>query len=434
MVAQTLQLTESPVALAKVDLEEEEQLAVDLNIEAIPTLILFKKGKTWTTYTGEYVAEKIVEWLNRQGGPPAQNLQGVEKVKALIEEFEVVVIGFFKDQSSNNAEVFLEFADTIATVPLGITSDEDIFTQYSVKNGDIVLFKKFDDRKVKFSGELNVKNLQQFLKEESRPLISEYNPKLLENAYSVKGLVFLFLDKLSEESSRIEDEAKSVAKLFKQDIMFVTVDTETGGNQVTLDMLNVKDEDVPTIRIAKPTKNIKRFVPESNDLSAKSIQKFVNDYLNEKIKPQLLGEILPADWNEGFVYTLVSSNFESVVFDTEKDVLVEFHRTSCGYCKLLHPLLDQVGEYFKRDTNVIVAKIDISVNEVDDDNFVSFPTLKLYRRGNKEVITYQGAITVEAIVNFIKNPNAGGIGSEDKIQEEEGEEDEDYVDGMKEEL
>ncbi|KAB0796261.1 hypothetical protein PPYR_10322 [Photinus pyralis] len=433
MVAQTLALSESPVELGKVDVTEEESLADDHNIKVIPTLVLFKKGKTRAEYTGELVAEKIVEWLTRRCGPPAQDLQGVENVQALIEEFDVVVIGFFKDQSSKNAEVFLEFADSTFSVPFGITSDEDSFAEYSVKNGDIVLFKKFDDRKVKFGGELNVKGLQTFLREESRPLISEFEPDLLETD-GVRGFVLLFLDKLSEESSRIEDEARSVAKLFKQDIMFVSVDTEIGANQAALDMLNVKDEDVPTMRIAKPARNIKRFVPESNDLTAESIQKFVEDYLSGKIKPQFLGADLPEDWKKGFVYTLVSSNFESVVFDTEKDVLVEFHKTSCGYCKLLHPILEQVGEYFKRDTHVIVAKIDISVNEIDDDNFQSLPALKLYLRGDKKVITYKGAITVEAIANFIKNPNAGDIGNEDKSQEEEAEEDEDYVDGMKDEL
>lgn len=48
-------------------------------------------------------------------------------------------------------------------------------------------------------------------------------------------------------------------------------------------------------------------------------------YLAGSLKVHLLSEDLPADWDQTPVVTLVASKFDEVVFDTSKDVLVEFY-------------------------------------------------------------------------------------------------------------
>lgn len=72
------------------------------------------------------------------------------------------------------------------------------------------------------------------------------------------------------------------------------------------------------------------------------------------------------------------------------------------------PIYDQLGEKFA-DTDVIVAKIDATANELEHTKITSFPTIKLYKKGDNSVIDYNGERTLEGFTKFLES---GGQDSE----------------------
>ena len=54
-----------------------------------------------------------MSWLEKKTGPPALALTDVKAAQKLIDDNEVVVVGFFKDQKSEKALAFLETASGI---------------------------------------------------------------------------------------------------------------------------------------------------------------------------------------------------------------------------------------------------------------------------------------------------------------------------------
>lgn len=97
---------------------------------------------------------------------------------------------------------------------------------------------------------------------------------------------------------------------------------------------------------------------------------------------------------------LNSSNFDQTLADTDLPVLVDFHATWCGPCKMLTPIVDQVAE--AKDGEAVVAKVDI--DEARDIaqryQITSVPTLMVFRDG-EPVATVRGVQGRPAIESLI---------------------------------
>jgi len=174
--------------------------------------------------------------------------------------------------------------------------------------------------------------------------------------------------------------------------------------------------------------DMSKFKPESSDIKSDVLTKFVTAFFDGKLKPHLLSQDVPEDWDKASVKVLVGKNFEEVAYDKTKTVLVSFVAPWCGHCKQLTPIYEQLGEKFKDNADIVVAKMDSTANELEEIKIQSFPTIKLFPKDSDEVIDYHGARTVEALANFIDSngkENGKTAADEHADQNEEGaEEDE----------
>lgn len=427
---------DSKIKLGKVDATEENELAEQFGVRGYPTLKFFRNGSP-IEYNGGRQADDIVGWLVKKTGPPAKEIETVEAAEALIAENQVVVLGFFKDRDSKEAKAFLGAASAIDDYPFAITSNDDVYSKYEAKCGSIVLFKQFDEGKVAFEGDATEEEVKKFVQSQSLPLVIDFNHDSAQKIFGgeIKSHLLLFLSKEAGHLDKYVEVARKVAKSYRDQVLFVSINSDEEDHQRILEFFGMKKEEVPSMRLIRLEEDMAKYKPENAELSEENINGFVGKFLKGELKQHLLSQDIPEDWDKNSVKVLVAHNFDEVAMNKDKDVFVEFYAPWCGHCKQLAPIFDQLGDKFKESDSVIIAKMDATANELEHTKITSFPTLKLYRKGDNQVIDYNGERTLDAMAKFVETSGesaAAGVPDVEEVNIEEPELDEDKP--VKEEL
>ncbi|KAA8594499.1 hypothetical protein FQN60_011634 [Etheostoma spectabile] len=414
----------SEVRLGKVDATEETELAQDYGVRGYPTIKFFKGGEKESPkeYSAGRQAADIVAWLKKRTGPSVATLAGVTEAESLIADNEVAVIGFFKDADSEGAKAYEKAAETTDDIPFAVTADDAVFAKFEVSKDSVVLFKKFDEGRNTFDGELTKENLLAFVKANQLPLVIEFTEQTAPKIFGgeIKSHILMFLPKTAKDFQDKMDQFKKAAKGFKGRILFIFIDSDVDDNQRILEFFGLKKEECPAIRLITLEDEMTKYRPESDAITAESIISFCELFIEGKLKPHLMSQDIPEDWDKNPVRVLVGKNFEEVVFDSSKNVP---DAPWCGHCKQLTPIWEKLGEKYKDSADIIVAKMDSTANEIEAVKVHSFPTLKFFPAGEeRKVIDYNGERTLEGFTKFLESGGKEGgapAGDDDDLDAED---------------
>ncbi|RIA82014.1 protein disulfide isomerase [Glomus cerebriforme] len=393
------------IKLAKVDCTAESDLCAEQDVKGYPTLKVFKNGNV-SEYNGGRKAELIISYMKKQSLPAITDVN-VENFDTFKDSDDKVVVGFFTENDQKEYNTFSEISEILRDdFIFGATGQKEVINKAEVKPPSIVLYKKFDEGKDVLEGTFTKDELIDFIRKNSIPLLAEIGPENYAS-YVDSGLplAFIFYDN-DEQRTNLGKEIESVAKEYKGQVNFVYIDANKFGQHA--ENINLK-QTWPAFGISKPDENLKYPFNQSKEITTEAIKEFVDNFIKGEIPPSIKSEPIP-EKNDDPVFVLVADNFEEVVYnDTTKDVLVEFYAPWCGHCKKLAPTYEKLGEAYKnvRD-KILIAKMDGTENDIPPKvpfKVSGFPTIKLFKAGNKEIVDYQGDRTYESFIEFL-NKNA----------------------------
>ena len=97
-----------------------------------------------------------------------------------------------------------------------------------------------------------------------------------------------------------------------------------------------------------------------------------------------------------------TSEFRSSVEGSKGVVVVDFFATWCGPCKMLGPVLEDLGKELEGKAKIIKVDIDQSGDLADEFRISSVPTMILFK-DNKIVDTMVGFLPKERIKQVIES-------------------------------
>ncbi|RQM06990.1 hypothetical protein DH86_00000132 [Scytalidium sp. 3C] len=344
-----------------------------------------------------------------------QSLPAVSIVTAdTLEDFKtadkVVLVAYFASDDKTSNTTFTSVAEKLRDDFLfGASNDAAVAEAEGVSFPSVVLYKSFDDGKAVFTKAFEAAEIETFAKTASIPLIGEVGPETYAG-YMASGLPLAYIfAKTEEERTELSDALRDIAKKHQGSISFATIDAAAFGAHAG--NLNLKADVFPAFAIQDTVNNKKYPYDQDKEITAETIGEFVQAYADGKIEPSIKSEPLPEN-QDGPVTIIVAKNYDEIVLDDSKDVLVEFYAPWCGHCKALAPKYDILGNLYKENglsDKVTIAKVDATNNDVPDE-IQGFPTIKLFKAGDKSnPVTYSGSRSIEDLIKFIKENGKHGV-------------------------
>jgi len=417
--ATTLKKNDPPVALIKVDCTTESSTCSKFGVSGYPTLKIFKDGEMSKAYDGPREKDGIVRKMLKEAGPVSKKLESADDAKAFIGKDSVGVIGYFSGEDSSLAKAFLRAADALPDLRFAHTVSDDVKSAMEQTDEAIVLYRpkilqsKFEDAVVKCT-ETSTSKIKTFLSAEAIGLCGERNQGNAANFEKPLFVAYFNVDyeRNPKGTNYWRNRVMKVGKKLRDagsSLFFAISDVTEMGRELDECGITDKSGDKPLV-CAFDKKNKKYKMTDV--FSMDTFEKFIKDVQDGNVEPYLKSEPIPEDNDEpGKVKVVVAKNFDEIVNDETKDVLIEFYAPWCGHCKSLAPKYDELAEKLKDEPNIVIAKMDATANDVPGPYDVKgFPTLYFAPKGSKDSPkSYEGGREVADFITYLKRESTDGI-------------------------
>lgn len=100
------------------------------------------------------------------------------------------------------------------------------------------------------------------------------------------------------------------------------------------------------------------------------------------------------------IINLTENNFKSEVLEATAPVLVDFWAAWCGPCRMLAPVVEELGADYQGKAKVCKMNVDENAKTAQDYGVMSIPTMLLFKDG-KEVNRMVGFMPKENVAKAL---------------------------------
>lgn len=395
------------IVVAKCDATQEGDIASKYDVKGYPTIKWFVDGQVASDYGGDRTADGIVNWLKKKTGPFAATVDSVAQLEELEKENSVVMLAYFSAFEGPEYEAFKTVGSSIEDVIFIQTTDAAVAKAAGLNAPGFIAIKSSagEGREtVAFEGAITAEPLRTFIQSEKLPLTIEFSqaasPKIFNSGISKQIILWGSAADLSSDSDAFSI-VRSVAKVFKGKIVFVTTNNEGDSHEPITNYFGLKGAKSPSVVGFWMEKNQKYSFDQ--DLTLETLTAFAQSLIDGTAQATYKSAAIPDEPTDEGVSIIVGKNFDSIVMDPTKDVLLEVYAPWCGHCKKLDPIYKKLAKRFSTIDSVVIAKMDGTENEHPLAEAKGYPTLLFFPAGeSKTPLVFEGDRSLKGMTKYIK--------------------------------
>jgi protein disulfide isomerase family A protein 3 len=411
---------EPPVALAKVDCTVETNICSKHGVSGYPTLKIFKNGEFAEDYNGPREADGIVSTMRSKAGPSYRVLESLADYEKFLEHNDHSIIGYFDSDSHSMKSDLVRVADQLSEkFRFAYTTAKDVLEKAGHLNKIVVhqpkrLQSKFEDAFTVVQGAGD--KVKSFILEKIHGLVGHRTPSNLHDYSKPTVVVYYNVDYVRDTkgTNYVRNRVLKVAKKLADEnvkVRFGVSNAEEFRHELTeFGVDNVKKDGKYVLARGPADQKYKM----SEDFSYEALEAFARKVANGELEPYLKSQAVPEQTED--VKVVVAKNFDEIVNDNTKDVLIEFYAPWCGHCKSLAPKYDELAKKLKKESSIVIAKMDATENDVPSQYEVQgFPTLYFAPKNNKNnPRKYEGGREVDDFIKYLAKESTEPLNGYDR--------------------
>ncbi|CAK80050.1 unnamed protein product (macronuclear) [Paramecium tetraurelia] len=377
-----------PFIVAKLNGGDQEKQAMNrYKVSSFPTIILLIKGHA-VPYNGDRSANGLKNFVTQALEDKLVRVDEIDDVYKFLSDNNLSVLYFVKDSQQPELQIYSLAAKIFPNLKFGYTTSAYARKLYDVDEGQIVLFRTFEERRKEFTDQITLEKLTNFLYENSTPSFEELDNKSYASIFNKNTPALILF--WSQQSQETKDVLKLIAPNIKKRITVVSVYSDNYMlNQVT-GQLFINTPTFPT------TNEVYKF---EGQITVENVMRFVHGANNGKIARKQKSQPIPTQTSN--VLKVVGDTFDELVLNSNKSTLVQFCQTSSSKC--YEPEFEDLAKELKGNENLVLAQIDLSYNDLESVKIENYPGFKLYiPKVTSNPVNFDQEFSKENLYAFVK--------------------------------
>lgn len=393
------------VSFAKIDSVHNSNLMRQLNIKVYPTIFLFQKnGESKEKYRGHLNMDQFKSWLLKQLKDTRRSPSRlVEKHQIIFDKQREVtpfVLFFGLNPETPEFQTYLAVAAQKVEHVFIHAFQQDIREYYNITEGEQRLYvhnREEDTHKmnkmIQFRGNMtNEKEIIEFVRTFTVSGLVNLESSKYGKMFQRSGptLFIVFNETIREQLELFRIFYDMRPKFYNKVLMgFLQANSSDTYQSFVRDWGIKYTSQIPCIAYIEPpvagTTKAKRYFVSDIKFDKDEIWKIYQDFKNGVHEPYYRQEPIPEN-NTGLIKNVVRANFDLIVNDKKKDVILMFFQPGCHNCQEFQPKYFEAATRLSNNKNIVFAQVNAVANELDEYDIKRYPDVKFYPANDKNPI------------------------------------------------